>query len=99
MAATHALPRSPQPRNPLQGGSPASAEPQPLDGGHHLHLSTGPPPPSLGDGGEESAQLGMGQGRCLAGAGMEVPAPACTDWRERATDQRKLSGQRPASPS
>ena len=76
MAATHALPRSPRPRNPLQGGSPRLTE---------LAAS-----PSLGGTeGRKALSWGTGQGRCLAGAGMEVPcAGACTDpGEERVTGE------------
>ena len=100
MAATHALPRSPRPRNPLQGGSPRLTElaalgRRPL----HLHLSAGCRLPLTGgDGGEESAQLGDGPG-ALPGWGWDGSAlrrGLHRPWRGEG-DWRKLSGQCPVS--
>lgn len=86
------------PETPFRGAPPASLNSQPLDGGHSISTSAPSlPPPRWGDGGEESAQLGDGPG-ALPGWGWDGGARrrACTDpGEERATDQRKLSGQRP----
>ena len=79
------------PETPFRGAPPASLNLQPLDGGHCI--STSVPvaaSPSLGGTeGRKALSWGTGQGRCLAGAGMEVPcAGACTDpGEERVTGE------------
>lgn len=95
MAATHALPRSPRPRNPLQGGSPASLNLQPLDSGHRISTSApSPPPPHCGGrrGGKCSAGGRVG-GAAWLGLGWRCLAPGAARTLAR-RGRPKLSGRR-----
>lgn len=97
VAATHALPRSPQPRNPLQGAPPPAELRSPWTAATPSPTSAPSLPPLLGDGGRKRSAGGQTR-RCLAGAGMEVPGagPARTLARR---EGRPEKAERTGAPS